>query len=124
MPVINIIPVPKPRQTRRDKWLNPPRDCVYRYREFANQIKKEIKDLPVPCKVIFYLPIPKSTSKKKAIEMEGKPHLKRPDRDNLDKALCDAIYGEDSHVWSLWSEKRWSKNPRIEILPLQNTDNF
>lgn len=29
--------------------------------------------------------------------------------------------GEDSHIWSLWSEKRWSKTPRIEIIPLNDS---
>ena len=51
--------------------------------------------------VTYYLPMPKSTrSRKDAIE--GLPHDKRPDGDNLDKFLCDALTGvlwaDDSRI--------------------------
>lgn len=31
--------------------------------------------------------------------MRGTPHEQKPDKDNLLKALLDALYGDDSHVW-------------------------
>jgi len=35
--VVPGAPIPKPRQTRRDKWARRP--CVLRYREWADQIR-------------------------------------------------------------------------------------
>jgi hypothetical protein len=40
----------------------------------------------------------------------------KPDLDNLVKALGDAVHVDDSHLWSIAAEKRWtSGKPRIEV---------
>ena len=54
-------------------------------------------------------------SKKKKHEMDGKPHQSRPDKDNLEKALLDAIYEEDSHVWDSRVTKVWGYYGAIVI---------
>lgn len=110
----SIVPVPAPRQTRSDRWNERP--CVMRYREFRDNVKRLDIKVNNGDKVIFYLPIPKSWSKKKKAEHDGAPHMQKPDVDNLLKALLDAIYEDDSHIYSIAAEKRWSHTPRIEVL--------
>jgi Holliday junction resolvase RusA-like endonuclease len=55
--------------------------------------------------------------------MNGKPHLPKPDLDNLIKAICDAIYKNDSAIWDYRATKLWGErgqiiidklNPRVE----------
>jgi len=108
---INIAPVAKPRMTRRDRWLNPPRKCVQKYRTWSNEIRQiclEAKFFPGDqLNLEFHLPMPKSWSKKKKIEMDGKPHQSRPDLDNMVKSL-DALVPEDSGIWDLSAKKYWS----------------
>lgn len=74
--------------------------------------------LPQPCKVVFWVPMPKSWSKRKRQMLVGRPHKQRPDLDNMEKALFDALFGEDSHIWSVWGEKRWGTHGAIEVVPL------
>lgn len=96
----DIVPVPKPRQTRQDKWLNPPRPPVARYRLFAGLCKRHNVALPEEgAIVIFIMPMPKSWSKKKKKDMAGKPHTQKPDLSNLLKSLEDAVYADDSAIW-------------------------
>ncbi len=112
-----ITPVAKPRMTRRDKWLTPPRPCVAKYWAFKDQVKAAKVVLPVACAhVIFHLAIPKSCSKKKRAELIGLPHRQTPDFDNLIKALCDAIYAQDSIIWDIRISKRWAGKGFIEII--------
>jgi Holliday junction resolvase RusA-like endonuclease len=114
MVIYPIAPVPKPRQTQRDKWMKRP--CVLRYRAFADKVRLHRVKLPQPCSVVFWLPMPKSWDHRKRVGFEGQPHTVKPDLDNLLKALGDAVHAEDSHLWSVAAEKRWtSGKPRIEV---------
>ena len=65
------------------------------------------------------MPIPKSLSKKKQDELSEQWHIKRPDVDNLVKGVKDAlngyVYKDDSQVSQLFTTKKYSKTPRIEI---------
>ncbi len=113
-----ITPVAKPRMTRRDKFLYPPRKCVSQYRRFANTCRLQKVKLPFcGAHVTFILPMPESWSEKKKKKFDGKPHqLKRKnDWDNLGKALSDAIYGEDSMIWDIHVTKRWGREGKIII---------
>lgn len=47
--------------------------------------------------------------------MFGKPHTKKPDIDNLCKALLDALYKDDSKIWDLRVTKIWGYEGQIEI---------
>lgn len=79
------------------------------------------KDIPLFVKLVCYFPIPKSTGKKKAQDMlDGKiSHTKKPDCDNVTKAVLDALNGiafyDDSQVTDLIVLKRYSDKPRVEI---------
>jgi len=113
--IYEITPVPKPRMTRSDKWKKRP--CVMRYRAFADKCKLLGIDLPESgATIIFYLPMPKSWSKKKKAQMIGTPHRSRPDISNLIKALEDALYLDDSIIWNYGSlTKLWGNRGCISI---------
>ena len=115
--VIYINPVAKPRQTRADKWKQRP--CVMRYRAFADELRlkyKRTKNQDAGSfSVSFFLPMPDSWSDKKKEEMLGKPHKQKPDFDNLNKAVFDALFKDDSFVWRVLTEKRWATKGAIII---------
>jgi len=118
--VISHEPVPAPRMTRRDKWLNPRRDCVQRYFDFRDFVQQACGDMPtVPHTIMFefHIPMPLSWSNKKMAEMNGKKHRQRPDVDNLIKAVCDALFLEDGGVSDVAALKRWCRTGegRIEL---------
>ena len=68
-------------------------------------------------RVIFYMPIPKSTSKKKRQILLY--HTKKPDLDNLVKFVkdCfnDVVWKDDSQVAELHAGKMYSEDTRTEI---------
>ncbi len=113
MTLYRITPVPKPRMTQRDKWQKRP--SVLRYRAFKDQVRLRRVVLDPPCRVVFWMPMPASWPEAKKAKLDGTPHLQRPDNDNLQKALLDAVHLDDSHVWSIHAEKRWARKAGIEI---------
>lgn len=118
-----ITPVPKPRMTRRDRWLDPPRPGVARYREFKDNIGAafvdaghNIQEMDVyGVRVIAWLPMPKSWSEKRKSKSFLTPHRQTPDADNILKAVCDALLDNDSGVWLKEISKFWSREPHIKI---------
>lgn len=113
MKEFNIIPVAKPRMTRRDKWKR--RDCVLRYRVFCDEVRLDNITLEPGYHVTFVLPMPAGWSHKKREQMNGKPHQQKPDKDNLEKALPDACFTDDSHIWDGRVTKIWGKTGKIFI---------
>lgn len=112
--IFNITPVPKPRQTQRDRWHKRP--AVMRYRAFCDEVRMAGIALPdAGWHVTFVLPMPKSWSGKKRAQMTGKPHQQRPDRDNLEKALLDALFSEDCGIWDGRTTKVWGEMGQIII---------
>lgn len=99
--------------TRRDKWAK--RACVLRYFAFRDEVLAHGVIIPDRVRIIFHMPMPDSWSKKKRASMEGAPHKARPDIDNLCKALLDAVFDDDSHVWDVHASKLWSVDGAIEI---------
>ena len=109
-----ITPVPKPRQTRADKWKQRP--CVMRYRAFADEVRRLEIQLPHSvCHVIFIIPMPKSWSEKKRLDWFERPHQQTPDIDNLFKALADAVYKSDCKIWDVRMTKLWGFDGKIII---------
>ena len=114
---INITPVAKPRMTRSDKWKKRP--CVLKYRAFCDELRLKHKgELPSSVDLSFNIPMPESWSKKRKMEMEGKPHQQKPDVDNLTKSVLDALCADDSYVWRIKSKKRWAYEGSIIIKAL------
>lgn len=109
-----IVPVPAPRQVRSDKWK--PRPGVVRYRAYRDEIRLRRVWAPTDGDlVVFLLPIPSSWSQKQQRAADGQPHRQKPDTDNLLKALLDATYAEDAHLWTITPAKVWSSTPGILI---------
>ncbi|KNE88062.1 hypothetical protein PSTG_18543, partial [Puccinia striiformis f. sp. tritici PST-78] len=67
--------------------------------------------------VTFVLPMPDSWSKKKRTEMAGKPHQQKPDKDNLEKALLDAIFEDDCRILDGRVTKVWGESPTFSDCP-------
>jgi len=109
-----ITPVPKPRQTQRDKWR--PSKATKRYRAFADEVRAHGVRIPESgAHVTFVMPMPVSWSKRARARMDGRPHQQKPDKDNLEKACLDALYGDDSGVWDLRVTKVWGAKGEIIV---------
>lgn len=120
----DITPVTKPRMTRRDKWLNPPRPRVARYWAYKDELNYKARlqqfTLPDYFHIDFYLPMPVSWSKKKKEHMDGRSHQQTPDRDNLEKAFADALKDQDCTIWGGEVNKYWAREGKIVVrLPLE-----
>lgn len=69
----------------------------------------------------FFMPIPKSMLKRELPQAldENMVHTKKPDLDNLEKAVLDALnevfWRDDSIICSVTKRKFYSGNPRIEV---------
>jgi Holliday junction resolvase RusA-like endonuclease len=116
MKIYDIIPCPKPRMTSADKWKKRPE--TQRYWAFCDEVRLKKVAFENACHVIFVLPMPESWSKKKRLEMDGQPHQSKPDSDNLIKALGDALYSDDSHLWHYAVTKIWGVEGQIRIVKI------
>lgn len=109
-----IVPMGKPRMTRADKWKKRPE--VMRYRAFCDEVRLRGVALPESgAHVTFVLPMPASWSKKKRQQHNGQPHQAKPDCDNMLKALMDAIFADDAHIWDCRITKVWGEFGQIII---------
>lgn len=112
-------PMGKPRMTQRDKWKKRP--CVVRYREWADKAREsapsDLTKTPLCVSWVAYFPIPKSWTLYQKTTRKGRLHSAKPDRDNVDKGILDALWKDDSHVAYGVLEKRWDdgNGPRIEL---------
>lgn len=102
---VNGTPVPKPRMTKRDKWMQ--RDCVVRYRAWADLLRaeqmkarQEIPSGPLALHLVFYMPYPRT--KPPAFPVH------KPDLSNLVKAVEDALIPDDQRVVGCCATKTWA----------------
>lgn len=115
-----ITPIGKPRMTRRDKWLNPPRKPVLLYRQTKDALlllaAKANYTMP-ECgyHVIAILPMPPSWTEDKKNQMRNTPHKQKPDKDNIEKFLLDSFFEDDSSVWDGRVTKYWGNYGKIII---------
>lgn len=115
------------RQSRKDAWK--PSLAVQRYRAWRDVVRaafvsaKNLSKPRIPASVpgevhmIAYLPIPPSWSKKKQLEMVGRPHLSTPDADNIYKGATDPIFEQDGGIHFESCRKRYDdgRGPHLEI---------
>ena len=86
---------------------------------FGFKIKKLVTmhDGPVIIDLEFNFKKPKSWSKKKKAEADW--HTSKPDMDNLEKSVLDALngiaYKDDSQVCKVTKEKKWAEEDAIFI---------
>jgi len=111
--LIDLIPVPKPRMTRWDTW----KPAAKRYFAFADKLRELAPAVNwETLEVRFVMPMPKSWSIKKKMEMRNKPHRQVPDLDNLVKAFKDALLEQDSEVWHYQNvQKVWGYRGGIAV---------
>lgn len=113
----------RPRFTRSGHAYTPEKTASYEqavrqaYRAEFPDTEPIPAGVPVAVKIIAGYGIPKSTSKVKAERMlagEIRP-TKKPDADNVAKAICDALnglaYHDDSQITMLCVSKHYTKNP-------------
>ncbi len=111
MKMYDITPIGKPRMSRTDKWKQHP--AVLRYRAFCDEARLKKLELPeAGAHVTFVMPMATSWSKKKREQMNEKPHQSKPDCDNMIKALMDALYTDDAHIWDCRITKLWEKRAK------------
>lgn len=87
------------------------------------KLKQEVSGKPLFVKLGFYLEPPIAVSKIKknqaALEAETIPVVKKPDIDNLQKSVLDALnkhaWPDDNQISNIYAKKRYSLRPRIEI---------
>lgn len=79
------------------------------------------KDKPLKAKVIIGVSIPKSYSKKKYALCRDRvlTPAKKPDIDNILKAIFDSLNGygfeDDSQIVKVYAEKYYSEEPFVEV---------
>lgn len=112
--VYPVAPVSKPRMTQRDKWAK--RKPVLEYYAYKDELRMRGVQLPESgYHVIFVIEVPASWSARKKLEAYGKPHQSKPDKDNLEKGLMDALFEDDSKVWDGRVTKIWGPSGAIAI---------
>lgn len=120
---ILINPMGAVRMTQKGKWKNA---RAQRYLDYKNeigwQLKKHYKEptlTAIGVKIKFYMPIPESWSNKKKCEHTGKPHIKKPDIDNLIKGIFDSANGivwqDDKQVVACEATKEYGDWSGFEI---------
>ena len=77
------------------------------------------RNVPIKLTATFYMPIPKSASKKLKASMAGMWHTKKPDTSNITKSVEDALnrlaYDDDSQIAWLDCKKVYGEPPRLEL---------
>ena len=125
---IDIAPVPASR-ARVTRWST---YFPKKYTKFRNDLAVILSDKGYDklegllyVKLDFYVQIPKSWSKKKTKEMEGRYCSNNADLDNYCKAVLDGLegryYENDKQVVMIRARKFYSKDARIEfeLSPIQ-----
>jgi len=127
------IPQKRPRFARKGNFVSCYDDQIVDKKrcqwQILSQFKEEIWEMPLSLDLIFFMPIPKSTSgvKKKQMANGVIGHIKKPDLDNLQKFVLDCLTGlvfkDDSQVCEIRAKKIYSSNPgtTIRLIPLANS---
>lgn len=114
----------RPRVTRHGTYT-PEKTKIYEKRVqdlFAASRQPPITDgtLPLSATVYAHFEPPKSCSKRKRNELDGTPYTKKPDADNIAKAILDALngvaYPDDAQIAWLAVEKVYDTNNYAEVV--------
>ena len=77
-------------------------------------------DGPIELRVVFWMPVPAKMSQKARQALLGRFQSRKPDADNLLKALQDGMTGimwvDDCQVARVVAEKRYSDEPRTDVV--------
>jgi Holliday junction resolvase RusA-like endonuclease len=122
------VPQARPRIVRGGRHSYDPKAKIkegYKW-QIKSQYREEVLLPPLCADLIFFMPIPKSTSKLKRRQMLNGtiPHMKKPDLDNMIKFVFDCMNGlvfqDDSQISELRAKKIYSESPGtlIRLIPL------
>jgi len=112
---IEPIACPRPRVTKQGRSYYP-----VKYKNWIKDMRESLKDMSVPegalhVELTFIVKRPKAMRKGKRVI-----HIKRPDLDNMVKAILDALpIPDDAVVCSITAKKFYAatgEDPQIEIL--------
>ncbi len=104
------------RQVARDRFK--PSDAVLRYRCYRDEVRLRGVTIPEPYyHMVFVLAMPDSWSERRKVAQFGQPHLQKPDKDNLEKGVLDAVLLEDKAVWDGRVTKLWGRRPLLIVSP-------
>jgi Holliday junction resolvase RusA-like endonuclease len=130
--VIPVTPMGAPRMTKQDRWTDKARGkgraVVIRYFHYQDDIMRALPGyvLPEILKIEFYMPMPKSWSKKEKAAKAGQYHQATPDVDNLCKGFMDTWKLDkdgnkinDSHVAVLHAGKYWCAEGEAPCIVLE-----
>ena len=115
----------RPRFFRRGKHVGTYNDQKTEEGRFILLAKEQFKRNPISGPIDlwlkFYMPIPKSTSKKnrELMNLGLIRHTKKPDLDNLVKfidCLNGLVWEDDSQICRLEASKLYDDNPRTKII--------
>lgn len=120
-----VRPKDRPRFTRTGRIFTPQRTLDYENKVKSCYISKYPYGVAFPEEAVemslnIYVQVPKSFSQKKKQKMiESEYPTKKPDTDNMLKAVSDALngvaYTDDKQVVSVKVNKYWSEEPRAEV---------
>lgn len=105
-------PMGAPRMTRRDKWKNRP--CVEAYHAFRDAIRRYFPGDVPPAEHVNELSWLATFATSKP-ELIGTIYRNKPDRDNIDKAILDALWKRDEAIGPGWIDRRWGTEDKLEI---------
>lgn len=128
----NPVPQARPRVCRRGSKITAYDPKYIEKKEFQWQIQSQHREealtVPVSLDLIFYMPIPKSTSGIKTRQMQNGliGHIKKPDIDNLIKFVLDCmnkiVFADDSQVSEIRAKKIYSSKPGTLIRVIPQSD--
>jgi len=122
------IPLKRPRITRSGRVYDPNKQLKAKTLEKINIAAHRALKIegPVHIDFVFCMQVPKSASKKKQADLEGKFHAIKPDIDNLVKYYLDVIADkyieDDSRVVSMTARKIQKMEPYVKISISQVND--
>jgi len=80
------------------------------------------EEYPMRARIYFGLPIPKSETKKNKVQMLARKIFptKKPDLDNMAKAVLDALngvaYKDDCQIVTMLSKKNYAEVPYVKVI--------
>lgn len=104
-----VTPMGKPRirrgeqDARAQKWRRFKRDVQILWNAATTKPFPESE-----YRIFFILPMPDSWSREKREQRALTKHQSKPDKDNLEKAVLDALCANDQHIWDGRVTKLWA----------------
>lgn len=117
----------RPRFTKQGHTFTPDSTAAYEdsvrlaFRQAYPAAEPFDKGIPLSAHITAFFPIPKSSSRSRAADMERGAALptKKPDCDNIAKIVLDALngiaYHDDAQIAALTVIKSYSRDPRVEV---------